>query len=101
MADNERALPTPPPSGTQVDIFGFVTGLACGVLAGAALAMLVTPASGRETRHWLVSQGRAARRRTGQLLHTEQLIAIVRRRGVLGLADVLRRTEGGVGGPEA
>jgi gas vesicle protein len=95
MSDNERALPTPPPRGTEADIFRFVTGFACGVLAGAALAMLVTPASGSETRHWLASQGRAARRRTGQLLHTEQLMAIVRRRGVLGLADVLRRTDTG------
>jgi gas vesicle protein len=92
MADNEGAGATPSPSDTHVDMFRFVVGFACGVLAGAALAVLVTPASGRETRQWIARQGRAARRRTGQLLHTEQLIAIVRRRGVLGLADVLRRT---------
>ena len=95
MADNESAQPTQPPSETHVDVFRFVAGFACGVLAGATLALLATPASGRETRQWLVNQGRAARRRTGQLLHTDQLIAIVRRRGVLGLADTLRRTDTG------
>ncbi len=69
----------------------FVAGFTCGVLAGAALALLMAPAPGRETRQWIATQGRAARRRTGQLLHAEQLGAIIRRSGVVGLADVLRR----------
>lgn len=77
---------------TSVDQVRFVAVFATDLLTGACLALMLA-ATGRETRQWIATQGRAARRRTGQLLHTEQLTAIIRRGGVLGLADRLRRTD--------
>jgi gas vesicle protein len=68
----------------------FTVGLACGLAAGVALALLLAPAPGRETRAWVARQGREARRRAGELLHTPEMNAIIRRSGLLGLADVLR-----------
>jgi hypothetical protein len=69
-----------------------VAGFACGLLAGAAVALILAPAPGRDARGWIAAQGREARRRTGRLLHTEQATAIIRKSGILGLAEVLRRT---------
>jgi gas vesicle protein len=39
---------------------GFVTGLAIGALAGAALAMVLAPQSGEDTRDLLVAKAREA-----------------------------------------
>jgi gas vesicle protein len=99
MANDDTASVTPVTTYTHVDRVRFVAGFATGLLTGAALALLLAPATGRETRQWMATQGRAARRRTGQLLHTEQLTAVIRRSGVLGLADMLRRTDAEKGEP--
>lgn len=39
---------------------GFITGLALGMLAGATLAMVLTPQSGEDTRDLLVAKAREA-----------------------------------------
>jgi hypothetical protein len=85
--------PRMPDRHTRDDQVDFLLGLMCGLAAGAGLALLLAPASGRDTRRWVAVQGRAAGRRTGQILHTDQLTAIIRRSGILGLADMLRHTD--------
>ena len=99
MADSDRTSVTPVTTCTHVDQVRLVAGFATGLLTGACLALLLAPAPGRETRQWMAAQGRAARRRTGQLLHREQLTAVIRRSGVLGLADILHRTDAEKGEP--
>ena len=99
MADDVTARVTLVTIYTHVDQVRFVAGFAAGLLTGAALALLLAPATGCETRQWMARQGRAARRRTGQLLHTEHLTAVIRRSGVLGLADRLRPTDASQGEP--
>jgi gas vesicle protein len=42
---------------------GFVAGLLIGALAGAALAMILAPATGEDTRDLLVAKAREARER--------------------------------------
>ena len=101
MANYDPASVTPVTTYRHANRVRFVAGFATGLLTGAALAVLLAPATGRETRQWMATQGRAARRRTGQLLHTEQLAGVIRRSGILGLADMLRRTDAEKGEPAA
>ena len=60
---------------------------ACGLMTGVALTLLLTPVSGRDTRHWIVQVGGATRRRTAAMMErNRQGMAIIRKYGVLGLA---------------
>jgi hypothetical protein len=61
-----------------------------GLMTGAAIAVLLAPASGRQTRGWIATQGRAAGRRAAGLFDREKAMAVVRGRGVLGLVKRLR-----------
>jgi gas vesicle protein len=47
-------------SGSGAGIGGFVAGLAIGALAGVALAMILAPQSGEDTRDLLVAKAREA-----------------------------------------
>jgi hypothetical protein len=67
-----------------------LAGFACGLLVGAALALLFAPAPGRDSRAWVARQGREARRRVGSLLDPAAARAIVQKRGVRGLWEALR-----------
>jgi hypothetical protein len=67
---------------------------ACGVLTGAACGLLLAPARGSETRHWVAEQGRHARDRVME--RNRRLTDLVRREGVRGLlrrARAARRDE--------
>src|SRR4051812_28487604 len=59
----------------------------CGVLTGAAVALMSAPASGRDTRGWIRDRTAAAGRQTRQFVRdrNEAVQSIIRRRGVLGL----------------
>ena len=73
---------------------------ACGLLSGAAIALLITPTPGRDTRAWVAARGRSAGRATADLLTRNHLIAIVRHEGVRGLLHRLesRRKQGETAG---
>jgi len=73
--------------GAQAIAFG------CGLVMGAALALLLAPASGRDTRAWVAERGRSAGRGTSALLNRTRAIAIVREEGVRGLWHRLRRDQ--------
>ena len=73
------------------ELVQFAVGLACGMLVGAAVGLLAAPTTGANARHWIADQGRAVGRR-GAALRSEA-IDIVRRRGILGLADAVSRRE--------
>ena len=85
-ADRVRAADVTAPSPGP-----FVAGLACGLLMGSLVALLLTPRKGRDTRHWLADRGRSVGRWTSNVLHREELMGIVRRSGVVGLAEWRRR----------
>jgi hypothetical protein len=84
----------------NVDPLLLIAGFACGMLAGAAVAVLLAPAPGRDTRAWLAIHGRDARRRTAKFLRTDEMHAIIRKSGMLGLAEVLRRASSGADGDD-
>jgi hypothetical protein len=68
-----------------------VAGLACGLVVGTALGLLLAPSDGRSTRHWITVHGREAGRRAVARLHGPEVVALIRERGVLGLVGALRR----------
>lgn len=68
-----------------------LAGLVCGLVVGAALGLFLAPRSGRDNRAWIVQKGREARRRAGVLLDPSVALSIIRKQGVRGLSDVLRR----------
>lgn len=72
------------------DLPMLVAGFACGLLTGAALGLLLAPARGRDTRAWIVARGADARSRTARLLQQHDVMGIVRRSGIRGLAAALR-----------
>lgn len=60
---------------------------ACGVTTGVALTLLFAPVAGRDTRRWIVQTGGATRRRTAAVLErNRQVLAVIRKYGVVGLA---------------
>jgi gas vesicle protein len=71
------------------DRLTLVAAFAGGLLTGAALAVLLAPASGQETRQRIRTQAGAARDRTSRYLRdrNQQALAIVRRYGVIRLFD--------------
>ena len=74
------------------DARAILAGLACGLVVGATLGLLLAPQRGRDSRAWIAQQGREARRRAGKFLDPSAARAIIRERGVRGLLDALRRT---------
>ena len=60
---------------------------ACGALTGIALALMLAPASGDDTRRQLRGHATAARERTARLVHDRnvQAHAFLRRHGIVGL----------------
>jgi hypothetical protein len=69
---------------------------ACGVLAGAACALLFAPVSGRQARGWVAQRGRLTR---AQLMErNRRLTDLVRREGVVGLLRRMRAREARAGG---
>ena len=68
---------------------------ACGVLAGAACALLFAPVSGREARGWVAARGRLTR---AQLMErNRRLTDVVRREGVVGLLRRIRARDAAAG----
>jgi gas vesicle protein len=67
---------------------GFVIGLACGAILGAALGMLFAPQPGARSRTWIAERGRTAARRVR--ISGQEATDIVRQKGVRGLFAVLR-----------
>jgi gas vesicle protein len=63
---------------------------ACGALAGAAIALMFAPTTGRETRGWIRDRTAAAGRRTAEFVRerNQAVQAIIRKRGVLGLVNL-------------
>lgn len=70
---------------------GVLAAFACGLAAGAALGLLLAPARGRDSRQWIAARGRAAARGAAQVLDRQRVYAIIRERGIRGLADALQR----------
>ena len=68
-----------------------LTAFATGVLVGGIFALLVAPREGRTNRRWLAERGRIIGRRTVILMHRDELMAIVRKSGVVGLVGWRRR----------
>jgi gas vesicle protein len=68
----------------------YVLGMLIGVGWGVAIGLMVAPASGRDSREWILARGRIVKSRTAAFLKRHDAMSIVRRRGVLGLADILR-----------
>ena len=73
----------------------YVLGLLIGVGCGAAIGLMIAPAPGRNSREWILARGRIVRLRTAAFLSRHDAMTIVRRRGVLGLADILRTRDRG------
>ena len=65
----------------------FLTGLACGLTAGAILGLLLAPKPGRDSRQWITARSREVGGRAKTFLHASSVKDILRRRGVLGLRD--------------
>ena len=68
-----------------------LAGLACGIVIGTTLGLLLAPKSGRDTRAWIAAQGREARRRARKLLDPSTAQVIVREHGIRGLVEAVRR----------
>lgn len=69
--------------------------LVCGAITGAAVALLFAPARGSDTREWIHHRASTARAWAADFVarHREQVHAVIRHRGVVGLADTMAGPE--------
>jgi len=77
----------PQPADRAVDAVPVLVAFAAGAVAGAALALLAAPASGRDARAWIGGRATSARQWTADQVRQrrERVHRAIERRGVLGL----------------